>query len=89
MLNADDIENDRYSTNDIADLLMRLQTASTALSFVADNINRANVHNDFIKEAHEVALNTWGRLQLDHDCAVELGKNGVYRCKCNLIASAE
>ena len=89
MLTVDEIERGEYSTNDVADLLMRVQIATTALCFVADELNRSGLDNCFVRDAHGVALNTLGRMQHEHDCSVEKLDAGTYRCKCDLIASAE
>jgi hypothetical protein len=87
---VEQIENELYSQNDLADLMYRLQIATTALCFVADTIALSGITDDpFIKEAHAVALNSWGRIQSEHECDVLPQKDGSYKCACELIASAE
>ena len=97
MLTAELIEDQSYSTNDVADLLMRVQLASKALAFVSDSIARASEGEDYddrmLRDAYEVALNTYGRLNASHnktcDGDVTADEKGGYNCACSLIASAE
>jgi len=97
MLTAEIIENQNYCTNDVADLLMKVQIASKALAFVADAIARASEGEDYdarmLSDAHGVAITTYGRINSDHSkscCAdVTADDKGGYNCACSLMASAE
>ncbi len=82
MLTIKEIERDDYSTNDIADLLMRVQIAEESLGSIADLISI-----DSIKAAFELAVNTRYRIIYQHDCDVSSPCGDKYRCSCDLIAS--
>ena len=94
-LTAEEIEAGDYSQNQVADLLMRVQIAQTALCFVATEIQKLDTSCEFTLRAYQVALNTWSQIQQEHGkncdewCSVEPDKKGVYGCRCGLIASAE
>jgi hypothetical protein len=85
MLTVDQVESGEYSVNDVADLLMRVQIATKALCFVADELNRSGLTDSRVRDAHSVALNTWWRMQHDHDCNVEKLDDNTYRCECDLL----
>jgi hypothetical protein len=89
MLNAEKIENSDYSTNDVADLLLRLQTARAGIDYAITEIYKTEVHDSLILSAYEALVNTLGMIDHNHDCEIKPDSNGFYRCACGLIASAE
>ena len=85
MLSIEQIENDDYSTNDIADLKFRLDIAIQTLR-EAGNVTyfKKNESASKIQEITELGL---ARVLKDHsdDCPGEVVKgNFGYYCKCNL-----
>ena len=87
MLTIKDIETGNYSQNDVADLMMRLQIASSSLNICATELNKLDesvLENDFIREAYNTALTAWTKLDNDHDCEIELYDHDRYTCKCHL-----
>jgi hypothetical protein len=89
MLTSEEIEGQEYSTNDVADLLMRLQTARSGLEYAATEIMKTETNDSLVMSAYEALINTLGMIDCEHDCEINPDDNGIYRCACGLIASAE
>jgi hypothetical protein len=89
MLTAEQIENQDYCTNDVADLLMRVQIAQSALFYVVTEIYKTETSDSLVKSAYEFAVNGLGQIEHEHDCEIRQDDDGNYRCQCGLISSAE
>jgi hypothetical protein len=89
MLNAEKIENGNYNINDVADLLLRLQTARAGIDYAITEIYKTEVNSSLILSAYEALVNTLGMIDHNHDCEITPDSDGLYRCACGLIASAE
>ena len=86
MLTIEQIENDEYSKNDVADLMMRFQIAKTSLNHLMTDIFKYNLSE--MNDAYQIAVNSLCRIESDHTCSVEpVGE--CYRCACDLIAAGE
>jgi len=75
-LSARDIENGNYSVNNVADLLMRLQTIEIIVDKILDKesdciIDDLNKIIDVINMQHNT-----------DDCAVDLNMDDTYVCEC-------
>lgn len=84
-LTPQQIEDQDYSINDVADLRMRLDIAERALYGISNAIQ----DNQQFK-AYEIAVNTIAQVngEHNHDCdgRVSLGNDNKYSCMCCLIA---
>lgn len=88
MITNQQIEDQDYSINDIADLKMRLEIAENSLLAIQGALQHDQPH-----KAYEIAVNDHVRITHDHNhnCNgdVVLSGLGHYACACYLIASAE
>lgn len=84
MLTNEQIENQDYTINDIADIKHRLDIAARALELVITALQHEQPH-----KAYEIAVNDFMRVTGEHaaDCdkQTELLKTGEYACACELI----
>jgi len=79
MITPKEIEDDDYSTGDVADLMLRLQHADSFFKEISLNsTNQAD--RDYAKKA----LDTVFRDHQDVDCEVTLCSDGDYICDCGL-----
>ncbi len=88
MITNQQIEDQDYSINDIADLKMRLEIAESSLLAIQGALQHDQPH-----KAYEIAVNDHVRITSghNHNCDGDLAINstGNYTCACYLIASAE
>lgn len=84
MITNNDIENQNYSVNDIADLKMRLEIAENSLLAI-----QAALRHDQPHKAYEFSVNDHVRItsKHNHDCdgTVSIGGDGHYWCACYLV----
>lgn len=85
MLSNDQIEDQDYTTNQVADLKMRLDISIKSLEAIAESIRHEKPH-----EAYALAVNDLARITGEHakDCNedVQVGhSSGLYECSCMLI----
>ena len=92
MLTAEQIENQDYSMNDVADLKMRLQIAEQALQYIYYTISKNEGPESASRTAYETAINTFVKIQNEHKescCVVAPNFEGIYSCECDLIPAGE
>lgn len=88
MITNQQIEDQDYSINDIADLKMRLEIAEDSLLAIQGALQHDQPH-----KAYEFAVNDYVRITSGHnhncDRDVTIDSGGHYSCSCHLISSAE
>ena len=92
MLTAEQIENQDYSMNDVADLKMRLQIAEQALQYIYYTLSKNEGSESAVRTAYETAINTFAQIQEEHkesSCEITPSFEGVYSCECDLTFVGE